>query len=262
MNNLKIYSYKACKYLLTVIVSLMMSQITMAADSDDWDYMVEAYILATNIEGDLGIGRVANAEVDIDFIDILEALKLAGMFHAEAFHKNTWGLIFDYGFMKLEDDKLLRFGGSIETEIRQGVMEMFLARRFVLDKGHVDIFAGMRWWDNDIDADVNTVILPGSATINIDENWVDPVIGVRWFNPISDKWTLQLRGDIGGFGVASDSTWKIGAGAKYKIKENWILDMQYVGTWVDYEDGTPGIPGSFAYDTVTHGPLLGIIYDF
>jgi hypothetical protein len=31
---------------------------------------------------------------------------------------------------------------------------------------------------------------------------------------------------------------------------------------VDFEDGTPGTPGSFSYDTVTHGPLLGIMYRF
>lgn len=259
---MNINTHIPCKLLVSIILSLMMSLTAQAADSDDWDYMVEAYLIASSIEGDAGVGRVASAEIDIDFFDILEALKFGAMGHGEAFYKDTWGLIFDYGFMRLGDDQLLRFGGSLEAELRQGVMEIFLARRFVLEKGHVDLFAGMRWWDNDIDVDVNTVILPGSASINIDQNWVDPVIGVRWFNPLSDKWTLLLRGDVGGFGASSDSTWKISGGAQYKINENWTLDMQYSALWVDFEDGTPGTPGSFGYDTVTHGPLLGIIYNF
>ena len=38
--------------------------------------------------------------------------------------------------------------------------------------------------------------------------------------------------------------------------------MQYKALWVDYENGTPGSPDFFQYDTVTHGPLLGIIYKF
>ena len=36
--------------------------------------------------------------------------------------------------------------------------------------------------------------------------------------------------------------------------------MQYKATVVDYEGGTKGEPGYLAYDTVTHGPMLGLIY--
>ena len=38
--------------------------------------------------------------------------------------------------------------------------------------------------------------------------------------------------------------------------------MQYKATWVDYENGTPGQAGYFAYDTVTYGPLMGVIFNF
>lgn len=47
------------------------------------------------------------------------------------------------------------------------------------------------------------------------------------------------------------------------MSENWILDLKYKAVWVDYENDKPkGQPGYFAYDTVTHGPLIGFIYIF
>ena len=72
-----------------------------------------------------------------------------------------------------------------------------------------------------------------------------------------------MRGDIGGFGLESDFTSSLAAGELFKMSDNWMLDLQYKATWVDYEnDKTPGQPGYFAYDTVTHGPLIGFIYKF
>ena len=64
------------------------------------------------------------------------------------------------------------------------------------------------------------------------------------------------------FVVASEFTSSIAAGFQYKFKEKWAVDLRYKALWVDFEDGTPNTPGSFAYDTVTHGPLIGIIYRF
>jgi hypothetical protein len=67
---------------------------------------------------------------------------------------------------------------------------------------------------------------------------------------------------VGGFGLEADFTASISGGFRYKLTEALLLDMLYKATWVDYESGTKGEPGYFSYDTVTHGPLLGLIYKF
>jgi len=54
----------------------------------------------------------------------------------------------------------------------------------------------------------------------------------------------------------------IAAGMKYHINKNMVIDAQYKVTWVDYSTGTAGEKHSFAYDTLTHGPILGFIYRF
>ena len=77
-----------------------------------------------------------------------------------------------------------------------------------------------------------------------------------------DKWKFQVAGDIGGFGLESDFTAKADVGVLYTINKRFNLDLRYKATWVDYENGTPGTPSYFKYDTVTHCPLIGLNFKF
>ena len=231
--------------------------------AETWSYEIELYGLFASIEGDASVGRAIGADVDVDFGDILDNLELGAMLHFEAHHENGWGVTFDYGFMDLASDITGPLGGVTNVDVRQGIFEALVVRRNNLRDGHLDYLFGVRWWDNDFDVTVNPAILPGTTTRNVDESWVDAIVGVRWLNNINKKWDFVLRGDIGGFGLESDFTANVQAGVHYQMSANWLLDLQYKALWVDYEnDNTPGQPGYFAYDTVTHGPLIGFIYNF
>jgi hypothetical protein len=129
-------------------------------------------------------------------------------------------------------------------------------------KGDLDYAVGFRWWNNDFDVTLDPAVLPGSPTVKVSEDWVDLVVGARWTIPLSEKWSLMVRGDIGGLGLQADFTAFLFADVKYTMTEHWLLDIGYTATWVDYKTGTPGQQGYFAYNTVTYGPLLGIIYKF
>ena len=232
------------------------------ASAQDWSYQFEPYALVTSIEGNGGIGRATGVPVDVDMSDILEVLEFAAMAHFEAHNNNGWGVALDYGFMDLSADISGPRGGVVDAQVRQGVLEVLLVRRKSSGAGHLDFTAGVRWWDNDIDVVVDLVTLPGTPTAEIEEDWIDVVIGVRWTNPINDKWTLQFRGDVGGLGVESDFTAVAAAGFKYKMTESMDLDLQYKALWVDYETGSAGQPGFFQYDTTTHGPIIGVVFNF
>jgi hypothetical protein len=233
-----------------------------ADDSTGWSFMAEPYVLASTIDGEASIGRITGADVDMDFGDILKVLDLGAMVHLEAIRENTWGVVLDYGFMDLSNKVTTPRDGVLEAEVRQGVMEAFLLRRFQSGPSSLDVFAGIRWWDNDIGATVDLALLPGERSRKIKQDWVDPVIGARWTHPLSERWELTLRGDVGGFGVASDFSATAMASAKYAFNSTLALELAYKALWVDYEDGTRQTPGYFAYDTVTHGPLIGLIIAF
>jgi hypothetical protein len=185
------------------------------------------------------------------------------MIRFEAHHENGWGVVLDYGFMDLGSDITGPRGGVANVDLRQGIFEALAVRRNKLRDGHLDYLFGIRWWDNDLDVTVDPVLLPGTITKKGKEDWIDVIVGVRWLNNINEKWKIILRADVGGFGLESDFTAIVQAGGHYQMSDNWALDLQYKALWVDYEsDDTPGQPGYFAYDTVTHGPLIGLIYKF
>jgi hypothetical protein len=234
----------------------------LSAVADGWTFELEPYALASSIEGDASVGRATGVNVDVDMSDILEVLELAGMLHFEAHSDNGWGIALDYGFMDLNADISGSRGGVVDADVHQGVLEALLVRRSEFRGGRLDVLGGFRWWDNDIDVAVDPAILPGTTEFSVKEDWIDLVLGVRWSRPINDQWTMQLRGDIGGLGLESDFTSTLSASFRYKMSRSVDLDLQYKATWVDYENGSRGNPGYFQYDTVTHGPIIGFIFNF
>jgi opacity protein-like surface antigen len=251
--------YKSKRLILAGCVALFLAPQLATAD---WAFELEPYLLASSIEGDTSMGRVTGLEVDVDMSDILEVLDIGAMVHFEAHNSNGWGVALDYGFMDLGADISGPRGGVVDAGLRQGVLEALLVRRIASGDGHIDYLAGVRWWDNDIDVEIDPAVLPGSVAAEIDEDWIDLVIGIRWVNPLNEKWDFTVRADIGGFGLEADFTSSVAAGVHWKMSESMVLDLQYKATWVDYESGSSGQSDSFSYDTVTHGPVVGLIFNF
>ncbi len=94
------------------------------------------------------------------------------------------------------------------------------------------------------------------GAVNRGENWTDPVIGTRLRHNFTNKAFLIANGDIGGFGVNSDFSWNIQGGLGYEFSERFALLS------VDFDNGKDGTPDFFAYDTKTHGPLIGFVFRF
>ncbi len=236
-----------------------------AAAEDDWEFVIAPYLLAPRINGDAGLGRFLNgADIDVDSRDVFKHLDLGAMVHAEVRHRSGFGAIVDYAFMDLssETDSPIVPGAKIKGEVFQGVLEAFGSYRFDLTPQHqIDAYAGIRWWHMEVELKRRN-----AAAFNVsgkkDEDWVDPVIGARWTAEWFPDWRTSLAADIGGFGVASDFTANLQGLIIYDAWESVSLAAGYRALWVDYDNDKSGQPGYFAYDTVTHGPQIGVIFRF
>jgi opacity protein-like surface antigen len=240
----------------------LLPMLPVTAVAEGWTFELEPYIMATSISGDASIGRVTGVEVDVDMSDILEKLEMAAMLHFEAHSSGGWGVALDYGFMDLGADISGPLGGVVDADVRQGVLEALVIRRTEKGGGQLDIMGGFRWWDNDIDVRIDPAIWPGTVDFDVKEDWFDLVVGARFTKPISERWKMQLRGDVGGLGLEADFTSTLSAGFRFAMTQSIELDLQYKATWVDYESGSRGDPGYFEYDTVTHGPIIGVNFKF
>lgn len=229
------------------------------ARSDDWTFVVAPYALMPNISGDASVGRVDNVDVDVSTGDILDSLDLGAMLQLEARHSSNFGAMVNYAFMDLGQkvDGPLGFT-HVKADIFQGILEGFGSYRFTFDKSTLDAYAGARWWDINIGVDADTPF--GSRDYTRDEDWVDPVLGARWLPRIAEQWRLLIQGDVGGFGAASQFSWCAQAGVLWDVSEMTSVTVLYKALGVDYHTGARHTASYFEYDTITQGPLIGVVF--
>ena len=280
------------RYVTTLLLSSMTSATLLSAGGDiaptvvqpaveesTWQYEAQLYMLAPWIEGPTEVGyryrllgqpqeASMNKKMQMSPSDVFDALKLGLMGHFDARYQEKWGIWLDYAFMNLAKSDSLPFDRTtgVYMGFYQGVFEGFVTYRTPLEKGVVDYYGGVRWWHNEVrfSLDQNHPLVK-LEEMDRDIDWYDPVIGAKWTYPLNESWDLTLRGDVGGFGI-SDSTSDFSAvveiGALYSMTPQWQMRVSFKSMWVDYTEGTAGKADRFVYDTVSYGPIVGIIYKF
>ncbi len=223
-----------------------------APAGDDWWFRAAPYGWLTAIEGDIGIGRLS-APVDISISDTLDTLDMAFMGVFEV-GKGRFSAGIDMIYGKTSDD--FEAGGrifdSFRFEQKEWILTPFLACRVIQTEGyHMDVLAGARITFMEAEL-TGRLAGPGELSSSADTDWADPIIGIRGQADFSDKWFFRYNGDIGGFGVSSDLTWQAFAGFGYHFTENVSAAIGYRGLGIDYSKG------NFSYDTVSHGPVIGV----
>lgn len=85
-----------------------------------------------------------------------------------------------------------------------------------------------------------------------------PLVGVRLGADVSEKLSLVLAGDVGGFGIgtASKFSWETLFFARYRLGEHWGLAAGYRALGYEHESG------DLTLDLIQHGPVLGAFYSF
>lgn len=235
-----------------------------AAHAAEWQHAVTPYLWGSGMSGSTTVGTPLGpleANVDVGFDDILRNLKMGGMFSYRG-ERGPWVVMTDAIYMKLGADR--QTGGNLLTvdaraEVEQIALEADVGYR-VSDA--VVAFVGLRY--NDIDADLRVARSgPGagnSRAAGETASWVDPVVGVTAKFPLAERWSLGLRGDVGGFGVGADLAWQAMVSVHWKASNG----VEVVGGWryldVDYEDGRDA--NLFRYDVATSGPGLGVTFRF
>jgi hypothetical protein len=158
-----------------------------------------------------------------------------------------------------------------------------------------DIFAGARYWNIEMEADVSIppvsvsgftvspslqITGPGPGARRLDFegevqvpgvtvgglrqtfdktlDWVDLVVGARAMADVHPRVQLIVMGDVGGFGIgsAADLTWQALGVVGWRLSQSWSLQLGYRTIGVDLERSTNAI------DVVVHGPLLGAVWTF
>lgn len=227
------------------------AEIEIIPAADSWEFTVAPYLWLSGIEGATAVSPLPAASVDADFSDIWDNLDFAGFLAFEA-NKGKFRAFADFQYIKLGLDADVDGLGQFNLGIEQVRIELGMGYE-VYSNHSTDLIAYGAVMYNYIDTSLSG---PGGASESSSEGWVDPAIGLKLTHSFTDKWSMSLTGEYGGFGVSSDSTWQALAGIGYNINDKWALIGGYRHQSIDYsKDG-------FVYDMETSGPFLGAKYSF
>ena len=262
---------------------------TEAVPPGGWNVRITPYAWLTGINGTItAAGRsvstsasfidlVQNSDKLIPFMGYFEVSKDRFSFAGDIFYSNI-------GFSGEKTKQLNPVAGlTIDVKGKAAIdTKLTIAQAAVaydiIKQGNTAIaaYAGARYWN--MEADVNLKITGSVDLANLGlkrkgsyavahsggTDWVDPIVGMRVRQQLTDRDELQLLADIGGFGVGSQFSWQVFGGYSHM----WDLgeatklaaSFGYRILSVDYEEGSGTDAKSF--DLTLHGPVMGLSLRF
>lgn len=245
----------------TELEAIMPGRPAAAVEEDARQWAITPYVWATAMEGSATVkGNKAN--VDLSFGDILDHLDfgLQGHVEGQGPEDSVFADVF-YASLSAEDD----VAPGVEADLDQEMWILELGGGLVLgdpppaegpqSRRRFEAIGGLRYWRIDADLDV-----PGVASASGDEEWLDPFVGLRAMLPVGEHADLSLRGDLGGFGVGSQSSYNLIATLFWDAFENARLAVGYRVLDADYDDGDGA--DEFEFDARLKGPFAGLTFRF
>lgn len=231
------------------------------------------------INGDVTV-KGSRAKVDIDFSDVWKNLDLGGELHVEI-RKGRYGLFIDPTYLKLSNGKNIPLNNGLELDkvtVKEWLVEFGGFYRFGTwntggnynenkKRGQpflsADALAGGRYINMDVELDLKDTSTGTPTGVDGNKDWLDLFIGGRLNFNLTENIPFILRSDIGGFGFgfSSDFAWNLVGHIGYELP--WYRITPVLGyrlLYIDYADGSGS--NRFAYNTWTHGPIIGIAFRF
>jgi hypothetical protein len=217
-----------------------------------WTFNLTPYFWAAGLKGDVKLGPNAPlTKIDLDFIKILDHLRFAFMGTMEA-RNGRFGIVTDTIYLSLKASATGPAGFVNAQLADKTFIGTFVGAYRAIDQGTwwLDLEAGGRAWAMKVDLDFASVPLGVSRSFSKNKSWIDPIIGIRGRAYLAPNFFVQGYADIGGFGVASKSTWQVAGllGYQYSPKVSFLAGYRYMA--VDYDRN------GFVWDVNLSGPIF------
>lgn len=242
-----------------------------------WSLQITPYLWAAGMEGNISpFQRAPEIGVEKSFSDVMHDLNVGGfvnvwgrrgrfVFSADAMYVSTTDASASGPLPAFQIPGLgaaIPPGAIVDAKVdsRQFTASLMGGYRIAdTSQFTLDALAGVRVWRISTDVAVQAshpAIGTQSARHGEDFDWVDPVIGVRAFVPMTESLSLQTQLDAGGFGVGSEQTWSVLATINFVFSDHLSASAGYKVLDVDYDHA------GHVFDARLSGPVLGLTYRF
>lgn len=250
---------------LVLILMGMMSSIpafsqTWPDTSKKYQVYLEPYLFAASLSGTAGAGQLPNTFICIPASQVFSYFQIGGMLYAEV-HNDRFAYTADFFYADLSQD------ASTKNGILSGTLSV---KQFWAELE--GLYRVQPWLEVGVGARINNV--KDALNINVgppvnankygekSATWVDPLIVARLKGAINNKWLLQLRADMGGFGIGSQFAWQLQPDVYFRASRLLEIGLGYRIISMDYHSGTQGTPDWFLFDMEEYGPQLRIGFNF
>lgn len=233
------------------------------SEEREWRASITSVLWLANTDTTLSY-RDRSRSTSIRAADALKNFQGGGTFRL-GLNNGEWGAFADLFFINLGDTINVGPLGNVplRTEVDNRIWQVAGTYRLV-DKENFefDLLAGARGYNIDVDVTVEPFVGPGGVfafpgrSLSRGLDFVDPIIGgmAKW--ELSEKWAFDMYGDLGGFGVGSDFTYRLGAGFDYNFNKTVSARAGY--TMLNFDHTTGSGIDQLRYQTTMYGPNLGL----
>jgi len=218
-----------------------------AGTQDIWTVELTPYLWAAGLDGNTAADG-AGSEIDTDYkFFSLDNLDFALGTALEA-RKGRWGMLYDAMYVEFSD--AFERGPSSEVEVSGGFVEA-VGSMAAQNGRPLELLFGVRYVALKTVVDVAPI---PRATAR--ESWLDPLVGLQYAYDFNDRWSVTVRGDIGGFGVASDLATNVSAMFGWRVADKVTVRGGYRMLQMDF-DGD-----SVFLDATLQGYVVGASWAF
>jgi hypothetical protein len=225
------------------------AQSSSQAGSDEWKFTMAPYLMLPWMDGKTAV-RGREVEVNVAPSEIFSNLQFGVMGSFEA-RKGKWAVGADAVYMAL--------GTTVDRppadiDFNQGAYT-FTGLRQLNEK--VDFLFGARW--NVLQAKLGFKG-PLETTVKDTKQWVDPIVGLKFRQPLGRKLHFAMQADVGGFGAGSKFAWHVWPVVGMDVGKRTTLAVGYRVLSGDYSTGSQ--TNLFKYDVITQAFVLGAAFHF
>ncbi len=218
------------------------------------EYSITPFLWGMSLNGNIEMGAIGG-EVDASFSDILDAAEMVVPINFEA-RGAVWTLIAEVNYASLSQDIFDQGNASGDLDVDMLIAELLSGYEL---GNFTHLLFGVRYVSLD-----STIIfrqsmlpmLPGRREFEAKQDWVDPVVGIRYGGPIGRRWDFMIRADAAGFGLGSELTWNVRTAFGINVSEVTEILLGWHIMDTDYNQN------EFVYDMTQSGPELGVRFRF
>lgn len=223
-------------------------------------FQITPYLWVTGLKGNVSpFKRGPTIGVEKSFNDVWRDLNAGGFINIWA-RRDRYVLSGDLLYVDTSESDIvegLPLLGALEGKADNRLFMASLQggyRVYQSEQASLDLLAGASFWD--IDTRVYLQSGPLSVSRKESFNWVDPLIGLRAFYRLNDRFSVQAQGSLGGFGAGARHSHQAVVTVSYDWNEQFSVAAGYKVLDVDYRRG------GHVFDTRMSGPVLGLTWRF